>query len=169
MVTEKQAKVFFCQPLSSRIQQIKQTAALPPDSRRVQRLALLFPAVKSATPGLGTTIAKTMSVLSVTSASCASGITKPKPALNGSILSHHVVKTPPLKIYYTPHHLTPRFLLPNPQPVSQPKPIVYHLNFNQASLPRLAFLTTRPPLRFPQASSTPERLISPSSPILHAI
>lgn len=81
------------------------------------------------------------------SALCASGITMPKPALNGSILFHHIVKTPPLKLDFMPNYLTHRFLLPNPQP--NPKPIVYDLNFNQASLPQLAFLAGRPTLCFP--------------------
>ena len=160
---------FFCKPFSSRMQLVKHTAALPPDSLQTQLLAPPFPAVKSVTPGLGTMIAKTMSVPSVMSALCASVITKPKPVLDGSIRFHHVAKTPPLKIDYIPHQLTYRFLLSIPQPVSQPTPIIYHLNFRQAFLPCPAYQTTRPPPRFPQASSTLQCPFSPLGPPLPAI
>ena len=125
------SSLFSSQLLSSQIQQIKHTAALSPDYCQAQRLALLFPTVKSAMHGLGTMIAKLTSALSIMSALCASGITKPKPALNRSIQFHQIVKTPLLTINFLPRHLTHWFLLSNPQPVSHPKPIAYHLNFNQ--------------------------------------
>lgn len=148
---------------------LKHTAHLPPDSLQAQLLTPPFLAVKSVTPALGTMTAKTMSALSATSALCASAITEPKPVLDGSIRFRHVAKTPHLKIDYTPHPLTHRFLLSIPQPVSQPTRIVYHLTFRQTVLPRLAYPTTQPALRFPQASSTPQRPFSPSGPTLPAI
>ena len=159
------SSLFSCPPLSSRIQPAKHTAALPPDSLQTQVLATPFPAVKSVTPGPGTMTVKPMSALSVTSALCASAITKLKPVLNGSIPFHHIAKTPSHIIDYVPHQLTHRFLPPFPQPVSQPTPIVCHLSLHQVFLSRLA----RPPLRVSKASSTPQRLFSPLGPILPAI
>ena len=98
ILSTRLSSLFSCPPVSSRIQLTKHTAALPPNNLRAQLLALHFLAMKFVTPGLGTITAKTMSVASVMSASCASATTKPEPVPNGSILSYHVVKTPPLKI-----------------------------------------------------------------------
>ena len=64
-----------------------------------------------------------------------------------------------------PHQLTHWLFLHLSQPVSQPTPVIDHLSFQQVFLARLAL----PPLRFPKALSTPQRLFSPSGPILPAI
>ena len=161
----RSSSLFSCPLLSSWIQPAKHTAALPPDSLQTQVLATPFPAVKSVMPGPGTMTVKPTSSLSVTSALCASVITKVKPVLNGSIPFHNVAKTPSHRIGYMPHQLTHRFLPPLPQPVSQPTPIVCHLSLHQVFLSRVA----RPPLRVSKASSTPQRLFSPLGPVLPAI
>ena len=75
-------------------------SAFPPDSLQAPLLATLFPVVKSVMHGPGTMTAKPMSALSITSALCASSITKPKPVLNGNIHFHHVAKTPGHRIDY---------------------------------------------------------------------
>lgn len=149
----------FRPPLTQADLKTSRRPALPP--------SLPYPAIKSATPGHGMTIARTRNAPCVISASSASANIRRKAAQNGSTPFPHAVQTPLLRIDYLPFHL--QLLRFQFLPLTQPKMLLHCPAISKTLLHHVIHPTLRPSLLISPPSALHLHQLSRSSLILSAI